>query len=59
MAKKEDSNAKWCLKGILGTLFLLAVLALFGPLITAIVFVVMMLMDKLDAIAKSRRDDDE
>lgn len=59
MAKKEDSNGLWCLKLILGVAFLVTVLALFGPIVAAIVFFVMALFDKLDKIARQRSDDDE
>ena len=58
MAKKEDSNGLWCLKLILGVAFLVTALALFGPIVAAIVFFVMALFDKLDKIAR-RKDEDE
>lgn len=59
MAKKEDSNGLWCLKIVLVIALALTALALFGPVVAALVFFAMAVLDKLSMIAKQRSDNDE
>jgi hypothetical protein len=55
VAKKEDSNGKWCLKIVLFMAVMIAALELTGLVGAALVFFAMMVLDKLDNL---KRDDD-
>jgi len=59
VAKKEDSNGLWCLKIVLVIALALTALALCGPIVAALVFFAMAVLDKLSQIAKQRSDNDE